>query len=113
MEASKDKIQQETNLLIGKNELYKSANDRLSKENETLVEENNMLVTANNSLVPKVTELVEQHDESEQSKAKLADDIARLEMQKMRKVQTVQDADLVKYKADIERYFPDVSDLLF
>ena len=72
-----------------------------------------MLVTANNSLVPKVTELVEQHDELEQSNAKLADDIARLEMQKMRKVQTVQDADLVKYKADIERYFPDVSDLLF
>lgn len=113
LEASKDKIQQETNLLIGKNEIYKSANDRLSKENETLVEENNMLVTANNSLVPKVTELVEQHDELEQSNAKLADDIARLEMQKMRKVQTVQDADLVKYKADIERYFPDVSDLLF
>jgi len=37
-----------------------------------------MLVTANNSLVPKVTELVEQHDELEQSNAKLADDIARL-----------------------------------
>lgn len=72
-----------------------------------------MLVTANNSLVPKVTELVEQHDELEQSNAKLADDIARLEMHKMRKVQTAQDADLVKYKADIERYLPDVSDLLF
>lgn len=109
LEASKDKIQQETNLLIGKNEIYKSANDRLSKENETLVEENNMLVTANNSLVPKVTELVEQHDELEQSNAKLADDIARLEMQKMRKVQ---DADLVKYKSEIERLFPDIPDLL-
>lgn len=31
----------------------------------------------------------------------------------MRKVHTVQDADLAKYKADIERYLPDVSDLLF
>ncbi len=30
-------------------------------------------------------------------------------MQKMRKVQ---DADLVKYKADIERYFPDIPNLL-
>lgn len=33
LEASKEKIQQEANLLIGKNEIYKSANDRLSKEN--------------------------------------------------------------------------------
>lgn len=98
------------NLLIDKNEIYKNANDRLCKENETLVEENNMLVSANNSLVPKVAELVEHHDELEQANAKLTDDIARLEMQKMRKMQ---DADLAKYKADIERYFPDVSDLLF
>ena len=42
---------------------------------------------------------------------KVTDEIlAAAKMQKMRKMQ---DADLAKYKADIERYFPDVSDLLF
>lgn len=109
LETSKEKIKQETNLLIGKNEIYKTANERLCKDKEALTEENSILVTANDRLIPKVTELVERHDQLEKANAKLADDIARLEMQKMRKVQ---DADLVKYKSEIERLFPDIPDLL-
>lgn len=109
LETSKEKIKQETNLLIGKNEIYKTANERLCKDKEALTEENSILVTANDRLIPKVTEIVERNDQLEKANAKLADDIARLEMQKMRKVQ---DADLVKYKSEIERLFPDIPDLL-
>ena len=39
----------------------------------------------------------------------MSDELSHMEMQKMQKVQ---DSDLVKYKADIERYFPDIPDLL-
>lgn len=81
-------------------------NENLCKDNETLAEENNILVITNNRLIPKVTEFVEQHDDLEQVNAKLTDGIARPKMQK------VGDADFVKCKADIERYFPDLSDLL-
>lgn len=113
LEKERDKVERSTRVLEARKTAIEEYNAQTLKETSELTSENAQLLECHDILVPKVTNLIERHDELEKANAKLADDIARLEMQKMRKLQAVQDAELVKYKTDIERYLPDASDLLF
>lgn len=63
----------------------------------------------NNTLVPEVTQLVEAHDRLVSANTKLSAEVESLELRKMR---SAVDTDLAQYKAEIERYCPDVPDLI-
>ena len=85
-------------------------NSKKLKENAVLTDRGRDLVEMCDTLQPMVDSLKEEHKQLQQSKERLTTEIATLER---KKVQKEQDADLVKYKSDIERYLPDVEDMLF
>lgn len=59
--------------------------------------------------MPDVTRLVEKQDRLVYANTKLSAEVESLELRKMR---SAVDTDLVQYKAEIERYCPDVPDLI-
>ncbi len=59
--------------------------------------------------MPEVTQLVEAHDRLVSANTKLSAEVESLELRKMR---SAVDTDLAQYKAEIERYCPDVPDLI-
>lgn len=77
------------------NEEIRQANSELYSEHTRLTEANSSLAAENKSLMV--------------TSAKLSDDVARLQMQKL---SGEANGEFQKYKADIARYFPDLEDLL-
>ena len=76
---------------------------------ETLTRTKRDLIETNNTLVPEVTQLVEAHDRLVSANTKLSAEVESLELRKMR---SAVGTDLAQYKAEIERYCPDVPDLI-
>ncbi|MDE6695277.1 MAG: hypothetical protein K2K25_00195 [Muribaculaceae bacterium] len=67
------------------------------------------LIATNNTLVPEVTQSVEAHDRLVSANTRLSAEVESLGLRKMR---SAVDTDLAQYKAEIERYCPDVPDLI-
>ena len=109
LESDNRKLEVDNRYLEGKHELYKEANERLKTDCETLTRTKRELIATNNTLVPEVTQLVETHDRLVSAKTKLSEEVESLELRKMR---SALDTDLAQYKAEIERYCPDVPDLI-
>lgn len=109
LESDKRKLEVDNRYLEGKHELYKETNERLKTDCETLTRTKRELIATNNTLVPEVTQLVETHDRLVSANTKLSAEVESLELRKMR---SAVDTDLVQYKAEIERYCPDVPDLI-
>lgn len=109
LETDNRKLEVDNRYLEGKHELYKETNERLKMDCETLTRTKRELIATNNTLVPEVTELVETHDRLVSAKTKLSEEVESLELRKMR---SALDTDLAQYKAEIERYCPDVPDLI-
>lgn len=87
----------------------KAANKQLSEENAQLIKDKKLLVEYNSTLKETVSEIVEEYKGLETSKEKLSKEVSALEASKM---SVAYDSDYAEYKADIEKYFPDVPDLL-
>lgn len=68
-----------------------------------------MLVEYNSTLKETVVGMIEEYNGLETSKEKLSKDVSALEAPKM---SVAYDSDYAEYKEDIEKYFPDVPDLL-
>lgn len=109
LESGNRKLEVDNRCLEGKHELYKEANERLKTDCETLTRTKRELIATNNTLVPEVTQLVEAHDRLVSANTKLSAEVESLELRKMR---SAVDTDLAQYKAEIERYCPDVPDLI-
>lgn len=109
LEADKRKLEKDTRILKVQKSQCEEYNRRVRKENGELTEQKEKLQSATYSLTARLSDLVDKHDALEESASKLEDEVNRMELQKMRG--TV-DTDLAKYKSDIERYFPDLPDLL-
>lgn len=109
LESDNRKLEVDNRYLEGKHELYKETNERLKTDCETLTRTKRELIATNNTLVPEVTQLVETHDRLVSAKTKLSEEVENLELRKMR---SALDTDLAQYKAEIERYCPDVPDLI-
>lgn len=109
LESDNRKLEVDNRYLEGKHELYKETNERLKTDCETLTRTKRELIATNNTLVPEVTQLVETHDRLVSAKTKLSKEVESLELRKMR---SAVDTDLAQYKAEIERYCPDVPDLI-
>ena len=109
LEADKEKLEKDTRILNVQKSQCEEYNLRVRKENGELTEQKDKLQAATSSLTARLSDLVDKHDALEESASKLEDEVNRMELQKMR---GVVDTDLAKYKADIERYFPDLPDLL-
>ena len=87
----------------------KATNERMTKENAQLAKDKRVLVEYNAALKESVSEIVEEYKGLESSKEKLSREISTLEASKM---SVAYNSDYAEYKADIEKYFPDVPDLL-
>ena len=87
----------------------KATNERMTKENAQLAKDKRLLVEYNTVLKESVSEIVEEYKSLESSKEKLSREILTLEASKM---SVSYNSDYAEYKADIEKYFPDVPDLL-
>lgn len=87
----------------------KATNERMTKENAQLAKDKRLLVEYNAALKESVSEIVEEYKGLESSKEKLSREISTLEASKMT---VAYNSDYAEYKADIEKYFPDVPDLL-
>ena len=87
----------------------KAANAELVEENAQLAKEKRLLVEYNVTLKEFVSEKVEEYKELESSKEKLSKEVSALEASKM---SVSYNSDYADYKSDIEKYFPDVPDLL-
>lgn len=87
----------------------KAANAELVEENAQLAKEKRLLVEYNVTLKEFVSEKVEEYKELESSKEKLSKEVSALEESKM---SVSYNSDYADYKSDIEKYFPDVPDLL-
>lgn len=109
LESGNRKLEVDNRYLEGKRELYKETNERLKTDCETLTRTKRELIETNNTLVPEVTQLVEAHDRLVSANTKLTAEVESLELRKMR---CAVDTDLAQYKAEIERYCPDVPDLI-
>lgn len=109
LEADKKKLEKDTRILKVQKSQCEEYNLRVRKENGELTEQKDKLQAATFSLTARLSDLVDKHDALEESASRLKDEVNRMELQKMR---GAVDTDLAKYKADIERYFPDLPDLL-
>lgn len=87
----------------------KATNERMTKENAQLAKDKRLLTEYNAVLKESVSEIVEEYKGLESSKEKLSREISALEASKM---SVAYNSDYAEYKADIEKYFPDVPDLL-
>lgn len=87
----------------------KATNEQMTKENAQLAKEQRLLVEYNAALKESVSEIMEEYKGLESSKEKLSREISTLEASKM---SVAYNSDYDVYKADIEKYFPDVPDLL-
>ena len=87
----------------------KAANKQLTEENAQLAKEKKLLVEYNATLKETVVGMIEEYKGLETSKEKLSKEVSTLEASKM---SVAYDSDYAEYKADIEKYFPDVPDLL-
>lgn len=87
----------------------KAANAEMVEENAQLAKEKKLLVEYNVTLKEFVSEKVEEYKELESSKEKLSKEVSALEASKM---SVSYNSDYADYKSDIEKYFPDVPDLL-
>ena len=109
LESDNRKLEGDNRYLEGKHELYEQSNERLKTECETLTRTKRELIETNNTLMPEVTQLVEAHDRLVSANTRLSAEVESLELRKMR---SAVDTDLAQYKAEIERYCPDVPDLI-
>lgn len=109
LESDNRKLEGDNRYLEGKHELYEQSNERLKTECETLTRTKRELIETNNTLMPEVTQLVEAHDRLVSANTRLSAEVESLELRKMR---SVVDTELAQYKAEIERYCPDVPDLI-
>lgn len=87
----------------------KAANKQLTEENAQLAKDKKLLVEYNATLKETVVGMIEEYKGLETSKEKLSKEVSTLEASKM---SVAYDSDYAEYKADIEKYFPDVPDLL-
>lgn len=87
----------------------KAANKQLTEENAKLARDKKLLVEYNSTLKETVVGMIEEYKGLETSKEKLSREVSALEVSKM---SIAYDSDYTEYKADIEKYFPDVPDLL-
>ena len=87
----------------------KAANKQLTEENAKLAKDKKLLVEYNSTLKETVVGMIEEYKGLETSKEKLSREVSTLEVSKM---SVTYDSDYTEYKADIEKYFPDVPDLL-
>lgn len=87
----------------------KATNEQMTKENAQLAKDQRLLVEYNAALKESVSEIVEEYKDLESSKEKLSRELSALEASKM---SVAYNSDYAEYKADIEKYFPDVPDLL-
>lgn len=87
----------------------KATNEQITKENVQLAKEQRLLVEYNAALKESISEIVEEYKGLESSKEKLSRETSTLEASKM---SVAYNSDYAEYKADIEKYFPDVPDLL-
>lgn len=87
----------------------KATNEQMTKENAQLAKDHRLLVEYNAALKESVSEIVEEYKDLESSKEKLSRELSALEASKM---SVAYNSDYAEYKADIEKYFPDVPDLL-
>ena len=87
----------------------KAANKQLTDENAQLAKDKKLLVEYNSTLKETVVGMIEEYKGLETSKEKLSREVSALEASKM---SVAYDSDYTEYKADIEKYFPDVPDLL-
>lgn len=87
----------------------KAANKQLTEENAQLTKDKKLLVEYNSTLKETVVGMIEEYKGLETSKEKLSREVSALEASKM---SVAYDSDYAEYKADIEKYFPDVPDLL-
>lgn len=87
----------------------KATNERMTKENAQLAKNKRLLVEYNAVLKESVSAIVEEYKSLESSKEKLSRELLALEASKM---SVAYNSDYAEYKADIEKYFPDVPDLL-
>ena len=87
----------------------KAANKQLTEENAQLTKDKKLLVEYNSTLKETVVGMIEEYKGLETSKEKLSREVSALEASKM---SVAYDSDYTEYKADIEKFFPDVPDLL-
>lgn len=87
----------------------KATNKQLTEENTQLAKAKKLLVEYNSTLKETVVGMIEEYKCLETSKEKLSREVSALEASKM---SVAYDSDYTEYKADIEKYFPDVPDLL-
>lgn len=87
----------------------KAANEQMTRENAQLAKDRKLLVEYNSTLKETVVGMIEEYKGLETSKEKLSKEVSALEASKM---SVAYDSDYAEYKADIEKYFPDVPDLL-
>ncbi len=84
-------------------------NKQLTEENVQLAKDKKLLVEYKNVLKESVIEMAEEYKSLETSKEKLSKEVSALEASKM---SVAYDSGYAEYKADIEKYFPDVPDLI-
>lgn len=87
----------------------KAENKQLTEENTQLAKDKKLLVEYNSTLKEAVVGMIEEYKGLETSKEKLSREVLTLETSKM---SVSYNSDYAEYKADIEKYFPDVPDLL-
>ena len=87
----------------------KAENKQLTEENAQLAKDKKLLVEHNSTLKEAVVGMIEEYKGLETSKEKLSREVSALEASKM---SVAYNSDYTEYKADIEKYFPDVPDLL-
>ena len=87
----------------------KAANEQMTRENDQLAKDRKLLVEYNSTLKETVVGMIEEYKGLDTSKEKLSKEVSALEASKM---SVAYDSDYAEYKADIEKYFPDVPDLL-
>lgn len=87
----------------------KAENKQLTEENAQLTKDKKLLVEYNSTLKETVVGMIEEYKGLETSKEKLSREVSALEASKM---SVAYDSDYTEYKADIEKFFPDVPDLL-
>ena len=109
LESDNRKLEGDNRYLEGKHELYEQSNERLKTECETLTRTKRELIETNNTLMPEVTQLVEAHDRLVSANTRLSAEVESLELRKMR---SAVGTDLAPYKAENDRYCPDVPDLI-
>lgn len=87
----------------------KATNKQLTAENAQLTKDKKLLAEYNSTLKDTVVGMIEEYKGLETSKEKLSKKVSALEASKM---SVAYDSEYAEYKADIEKYFPDVPDLL-